>query len=185
MPGYNIQSLFRVLPQHTVALTCAKALELPQNGFLRGNQSSTDALNRARELYGQFLDVLEDINDTASAREAAPRIREIIEDFDRFTSQVSHIRAEDLINQAEWAGFAEGVTALARDMQRIAINPELAAALSEEFAEFEVSVPFDLETESRQKTDRTLIPGDESIPTDAVQNLNVVLRTSFSSLPSV
>ena len=38
MPGYNIQSLFRVLPQHTVALTCAKALELPQNGFLRGNQ---------------------------------------------------------------------------------------------------------------------------------------------------
>ena len=39
LPGYNIQSLFRVLPQHTVALTCAKALELPQNGFLRGNQS--------------------------------------------------------------------------------------------------------------------------------------------------
>ena len=38
LPGYNIQSLFRVLPQHTVALTCAKALELPQNGFLRGNQ---------------------------------------------------------------------------------------------------------------------------------------------------
>ena len=70
-------------------------------------------------------------------------------------------------------------------MQRIAINPELAAALSEEFAEFEVSVPFALETESRQKTDRTLIPGDEGIPTDAVQNLNVVLRTSFSSLPSV
>ena len=35
---YNIQSLFRVLPQHTVALRCAKALELPQNGFLRGNQ---------------------------------------------------------------------------------------------------------------------------------------------------
>ena len=28
------------LPQHTVALTCAKALELPQNGFLRGNQAS-------------------------------------------------------------------------------------------------------------------------------------------------
>ena len=38
-PGYNIQSLFRVLPQHTVALRCATALELPQNGFLRGNQS--------------------------------------------------------------------------------------------------------------------------------------------------
>ena len=38
LPGYNIQSLFRVLPQHTVALRCAKALELPQNGFLRGNQ---------------------------------------------------------------------------------------------------------------------------------------------------
>ena len=38
-PGYNIQSLFRILPQHTVALKCAKSLELPQNGFLRGNQS--------------------------------------------------------------------------------------------------------------------------------------------------
>ena len=35
-PGYNIQSLFRILPQHTVALRCAKSLELPQNGFLRG-----------------------------------------------------------------------------------------------------------------------------------------------------
>ena len=40
-PGYDIQSLFRVLPQHTVALTCAKALELPQNGFLRGNHGYT------------------------------------------------------------------------------------------------------------------------------------------------
>ena len=39
-PGYNIQSLFRILPQHTVALRCAKSLELPQNGFLRGNQGS-------------------------------------------------------------------------------------------------------------------------------------------------
>ena len=39
-PGYNIQSLFRILPQHTVALRCAKSLELPQNGFLRGNQDS-------------------------------------------------------------------------------------------------------------------------------------------------
>ena len=38
-PGYNIQSLFRILPQHTVALRCAKSLELPQNGFLRGNQN--------------------------------------------------------------------------------------------------------------------------------------------------
>ena len=37
--GYNIQSLFRILPQHTVALRCAKSLGLPQNGFLRGNQS--------------------------------------------------------------------------------------------------------------------------------------------------
>ena len=37
-PGYNIQSLFRMLPQHTVAIRCAKSLELPQNGFLRGNQ---------------------------------------------------------------------------------------------------------------------------------------------------
>ena len=37
-PGYNIQPLFRILPQHTVALRCAKSLELPQNGFLRGNQ---------------------------------------------------------------------------------------------------------------------------------------------------
>ena len=36
-PGYNIQSLFRTLPQHTVARRCAKSLELPQNGFLRGN----------------------------------------------------------------------------------------------------------------------------------------------------
>ena len=36
--GYNIQPLFRILPQHTVALRCAKSLELPQNGFLRGNQ---------------------------------------------------------------------------------------------------------------------------------------------------
>ena len=26
-----------ILPQHTVALKCAKSLELPQNGFLRGN----------------------------------------------------------------------------------------------------------------------------------------------------
>ena len=34
----HIQSLFRILPQHTVALRCAKSLELPQNGFLRGNQ---------------------------------------------------------------------------------------------------------------------------------------------------
>ena len=38
-PGYNIQSLFRILPQHTVALRCAKSLELPQNGFLRGNHT--------------------------------------------------------------------------------------------------------------------------------------------------
>ena len=37
-PEYNIQPLFRILPQHTVALRCAKTLELPQNGFLRGNQ---------------------------------------------------------------------------------------------------------------------------------------------------
>ena len=37
-PGYNIQSLFRILAQHTVALKCAKSLELPQNGFLRENQ---------------------------------------------------------------------------------------------------------------------------------------------------
>ena len=37
-PGYNIQPLFRILPQHTVALKCTKALELPQTGFLRGNQ---------------------------------------------------------------------------------------------------------------------------------------------------
>ena len=37
-PGCNIQSLFRMLPQHTVALRCTKSLELPQNGFLRGNQ---------------------------------------------------------------------------------------------------------------------------------------------------
>ena len=37
-PGCNIQSLFRILPQHTVALRCAKSLELPQNGLLRGNQ---------------------------------------------------------------------------------------------------------------------------------------------------
>ena len=28
-----------MLPQHTVALRCAKSLELPQNGFLRGNQA--------------------------------------------------------------------------------------------------------------------------------------------------
>ena len=41
-PGYNIQSLFRILPQHTVALRCAKSLELPQNGFLRGNQRLSD-----------------------------------------------------------------------------------------------------------------------------------------------
>ena len=40
-PGCNIQSLFRILPQHTVALRCAKTLELPQNGFLRGNQTWT------------------------------------------------------------------------------------------------------------------------------------------------
>ena len=39
-PGYNIQSLFRILAQHTVALRCAESLELPQNGFLRGNQPS-------------------------------------------------------------------------------------------------------------------------------------------------
>ena len=38
-PGYNIQSLFRILPQHTVALRGAKSLELPQNGFLRGNHA--------------------------------------------------------------------------------------------------------------------------------------------------
>ncbi len=53
MPGYNIQSLFRVLPQHTVARRCAKSLELPQNGFLRGNQvslltSSTAPLSPSR-----------------------------------------------------------------------------------------------------------------------------------------
>ena len=35
-PGYNIQSLFRTLPQHTVARRCAKSLELPQNGFYEG-----------------------------------------------------------------------------------------------------------------------------------------------------
>ena len=38
-PGYNIQSLFRILAQHTVALRCAESLELPQNGFLQGNQT--------------------------------------------------------------------------------------------------------------------------------------------------
>ena len=35
-PGYNIQSLFRILPQHTVARRCAKSLDLPQNGFCEG-----------------------------------------------------------------------------------------------------------------------------------------------------
>ena len=49
MPGYNIQSLFRVLPQHTVALRCAKALELPQNGFLRGNQASATGTSKAED----------------------------------------------------------------------------------------------------------------------------------------
>ena len=58
LPGYNIQSLFRVLPQHTVALRCAKALELPQNGFLRGNQTwlsrppDLDASQRGVQWYG-------------------------------------------------------------------------------------------------------------------------------------
>ena len=45
--GRNIQSLFRILPQHTVALRCAKSLELPQNGFLRRNQTyETGVLSR-------------------------------------------------------------------------------------------------------------------------------------------
>ena len=44
-PGYNIQSLFRILPQHTVALRCAESLELPQNGFLRGNQACVRQLD--------------------------------------------------------------------------------------------------------------------------------------------
>ena len=36
-PGYNIQPLFRILPQHTVALRCAKSLELPsKRGFYEG-----------------------------------------------------------------------------------------------------------------------------------------------------
>ena len=32
----HIQSLFRILAQHGVALKCAKSLELPQNGFYEG-----------------------------------------------------------------------------------------------------------------------------------------------------
>ena len=47
-PGYNIQSLFRILPQHTVALRCVHSLELPQTGFLRGNQWF-DAVSLCRE----------------------------------------------------------------------------------------------------------------------------------------
>ena len=47
-PGYNIQSLFRILPQHTVALRCAKSLELPQNGFLRGDHASSKPTPRRR-----------------------------------------------------------------------------------------------------------------------------------------
>ena len=54
MPEYNIQSLFRVLPQHTVALTCAKALELPQNGFLRENQTW---IAEAQELKARSRDI--------------------------------------------------------------------------------------------------------------------------------
>ncbi len=53
--GYNIQSLFRILPQHTVSLRCAKSLELPQNGFLRGNQAcsaATGARMAGLHLYG-------------------------------------------------------------------------------------------------------------------------------------
>ena len=50
-PGYNIQSLFRILPQHTVALRCAKSLELPQNGFLRGNQHSMRLWGRSWERW--------------------------------------------------------------------------------------------------------------------------------------
>ena len=50
-PGYNIQSLFRILPQNTVALRCAKSL-LPQNGFLRGNQDSRPACPMADTAIG-------------------------------------------------------------------------------------------------------------------------------------
>ena len=48
-PGYNIQSLFRILPQHTVARKCAKTLELPQNGFLRGNHISIRTVRGERQ----------------------------------------------------------------------------------------------------------------------------------------
>ena len=55
-PGYNIQSLFRILPQHTVALRCAKSLELPQNGFLRGNQYSENETERfCDDIAGEYL----------------------------------------------------------------------------------------------------------------------------------
>ena len=37
-----MQSLFRILLVHTVSLRCANSLELPQNGFLRGNHCWAD-----------------------------------------------------------------------------------------------------------------------------------------------
>ncbi len=62
-PGYNIQSLFRILPQHTVARICAKLLELPQTGFLRGNQLWAEGSLDLSKLIGWFQNLREQIAD--------------------------------------------------------------------------------------------------------------------------
>ena len=46
---------YRILPQHTVALRRAKSLELPQNGFLRGNQGSWHACPSVCDRYSTTI----------------------------------------------------------------------------------------------------------------------------------
>ena len=131
-PGYNIQSLFRTLPQHTVALRCAKSLELPQNGFLRGNQ----ALTQGGETFAALVD--DSIRAEMAALQAtqviagdgvAPNVRGIVNTPNIGTSEylatnrgtAASVRsAEDVLEAAEYGPETRPVWILSPALYRAA-----------------------------------------------------------------
>lgn len=159
--------------------------DMPSGDSNGARLSLDDAIKRSRELYDDFLGILKDINDPVSARAAAPKIRGIIEEFDRLALQVSYIPGEDLIKEAENAGFNKDLAELTREMQRIMLNPELATVLGEVFAGFEGSGPFGGETGQTSEPVPTLIPGAESTPGGApIEGLNALMRIGLPGFPS-
>ena len=93
-PGYNIQSLFRA--QHTVALRCAESLELPQNGFLRGNHALAVPSRDPEEAEQYDAEVESIAMKVATAYE---------ETFDAVVKDVSRPELARQVGLQDWPGF--------------------------------------------------------------------------------